>query len=364
MSVVHRLAAHARFTDDSLMARLGRFLDEAGLPEFVQRPGDLIAIKIDVAELGGLSYLRPPLVRAVVEKLMALGADPVLMDTTRLHDTARSVGWDWMQGAEISGYTNAVLGRPLVLGDGPAGSEAELLPVDGDELGGVEIARLITEYAGVVVLSHVTGHPFAGLGGALTGLGIGGCAREGKWRLHAPLVPHVNDNCDGCGRCAGRCLQGAISLVEGRAVIDAERCRGCAYYCVAACPRGALAVSDEQRLAFQKRVVEAASAVHTAAQGRLHFLNFLLDVTPYPDYYPFSDVAIAPDLGVMAATDPVALDQATLDAIEAMTGGAGSLARLTGADAAPMLAYAEQYGLGSRQYELAAGPGQECADGS
>lgn len=369
MSLVHHIDARARYTTDGLMVRLGSFLDEARLDDLIEKKGDLIAIKMEVGELGGLSYLRPPLVRAVMEKVLELGGDPVLMDTTRLNNAARDLSWSWMEGATLNGFTNATLGRPLTIGDGYTGAEGELLPVDGDELGGVEVARAITEYAALIVISHVTGHPFAGLSGALVSLGLGGSAQKGKWRIHAPLKPEVESSkCDGCGLCVDDCLRQAISLDDGKARVDRELCRGCAYYCMASCPRDALSVDRDSTASFQKRVVEAASAVHVAAQGRLHFFNFLLDIAPYPDYYPFSDVAVAPDLGALSSRDPVAIDQATVDLIEAAPGIPGSaaedcgalareggkLARITGVDPAPMLDYAHGYGLGSRRYELSA----------
>lgn len=366
MSVVHRLEARARYTDSSLMVKLGHLLDEARLGDLFKR-GDFVAVKIDAGELGCLSYLRPPLVRAVVEKLLELGADPVIMDTTRLNSTLKGVGWSWLEATAVNGFAAAVLGREVILGDGYTGRESELLPIDGDELGGIEVARTIAECAALIVISHVTGHPFAGLSGALLNLGLGGSAQRGKWRIHAPLRPQVIANkCDGCGLCAERCLRQAIRLDGQRARVDEEICRGCAYYCLASCPRAALAVDRESIGRFQKRVVEAASAVHVAAMGRLHFFNFLLDIVPYPDCYPFSDVAMVPDLGVLSSRDPVAIDQVTVDLIDTAPGlpcsaaedhdalapGPGKLARTAGVDPVEMLEYAHRYGLGTRQYQL------------
>jgi uncharacterized Fe-S center protein len=365
--VVEQLQARSRYTDQGLLLRLGRFLDEVRLEELIEKAGDLIAIKIDVGELGSLGYLRPPLVRAVVEKVLELGGDPLIMDTTRLNNSAGNIGWDWMAAAKVNGYTTASLERAIVLGDGYTGEEGELLPVDGDELGGVEVARSITECAALIVISHVTGHPFAGLSGALLNFGLGCSAQRGKWRIHAPLKPRVEtDKCDGCGLCVDRCIRQAIRLVDGQAQIDEELCRGCAYYCTASCPCDAFAVDGVSALRFQKRVVEAASAVHVAAQGKLRFFNLLLDVVPYPDYYPFSDVAVVPDLGVLSSRDPVAVDQATIDLVDASPGlpgsaaedcraldpGPGKLARITGVDPEAMLGYAQDYGLGSRRYDL------------
>ncbi len=45
---------------------------------------------------------------------------------------------------------------------------------------------------------------------------------------------HIEDWCSGCGRCAERCSQGALSLAGGKAVVDESRCRLCGY-CAEAC---------------------------------------------------------------------------------------------------------------------------------
>ncbi len=46
----------------------------------------------------------------------------------------------------------------------------------------------------------------------------------------------VHDYCEGCGRCAARCRQGAITIVNGRADIDPEKCIFCGY-CARVCPQ-------------------------------------------------------------------------------------------------------------------------------
>lgn len=366
MSLVHYLEARTRYTGGSFMARLGSLLDAAGLEEII-RPKEWIAIKIEVGELGHLGYLRPPLVRAIAEKVLTLGGEPMIVDTTRLNTVGTKLDWTWLEATSANGFALPVIGREPMLADGYTGEEYELLPVEGDELGGVEVARTVAEARALIVVSHVTAHPFAGLSGAVASMGIGCSARPGKWRIHEPLRPMVlAERCDGCGLCIDRCLKRALSL-NGRSVnVDGQLCSGCAYYCTAACPRGALAVDGEAAHHFQRRIVEAAGAVHVAAMGNLHFLNFLLDVGPYPDYYPFSDVAMVPDLGVLSGRDPVAVDQATLDLIdqtpgvacsmaeeaEALAPARGRLGTITGVAPESMLEYAQKFGLGTRSYDL------------
>ena len=46
----------------------------------------------------------------------------------------------------------------------------------------------------------------------------------------------VHDWCEGCGRCAERCRQKAIAVVDGKAKVDPEKCVFCGY-CARACPQ-------------------------------------------------------------------------------------------------------------------------------
>lgn len=46
---------------------------------------------------------------------------------------------------------------------------------------------------------------------------------------------HIEEYCRGCGRCVERCRAGALSIKEGRAVVDEDLCVFCGY-CGAVCP--------------------------------------------------------------------------------------------------------------------------------
>ena len=66
-------------------------------------------------------------------------------------------------------------------------------------------------------------------------------AFEGDWQALEPLSRRkrrlmVHDWCEGCGRCAARCGQGAIHIIGGRAQVDMEKCVLCGY-CAGVCPQ-------------------------------------------------------------------------------------------------------------------------------
>jgi uncharacterized Fe-S center protein len=133
---------------------------------------------------------------------------------------------------------------------------------------------------------------------------------------------------------------------------------------VASCPHGAIGVQfQKDATKLQEKIVEHCAGALSGKEGKVVYLSFLTNMSPDCDCWNFSDASIVADLGVLASTDPVAIDQAAVDLVARAPGLAGSLAEgleagadkfseVTGVDGTPILEYAEQMGLGSRRYEL------------
>ena len=112
-------------------------------------------------------------------------------------------------------------------------------------------------------------------------------------------------------------------------------------------------------------MVEYAFGALKGKEGRLLFINFLMNVTPQCDCAGWSDPLLVPDIGILASTDPVALDTACFDLVSATpslraigehechsAGYDKFQAEHPNTRGYHQVEYAEAIGMGSRQYEL------------
>ena len=222
----------------------------------------------------------------------------------------------------------------------------------------------------LISVAHFKLHDLAGIGGAIKNVGMGSASRRGKMAQHSGISPKVKSKkCIGCGRCMEHCAQTAIALVKknekDKALIDPKKCVGCAE-CLPVCPREAIQVRFDKAIpSFMKKMVEYTAAALSGKQGKAYFINFLTQISPACDCRPHADAPLVRDIGILASTDPVAIDQASTDLINQEPALPGNcLAEPCGPgedkvravynhiDWTVQLDYAESLGLGSRSYEL------------
>jgi uncharacterized Fe-S center protein len=136
---------------------------------------------------------------------------------------------------------------------------------------------------------------------------------------HSSGKPGVQKGlCRGCRKCATECGSDAISYGEDRkAVIDYDKCKGCGR-CVGACNFDAIySLDDSANAELDRKMAEYAAAV---CAGRPCFhVSLVQDISPNCDCHGENDAPILPDIGMFASFDPVALDQACVDACLAAT---------------------------------------------
>ena len=350
---------------ENLFAKLSRLLEAGGLEGMVDR-GDLVALKVHFGEKGGHAYIRPTFLRTIVDRVKELRGRPFLTDSCTLYPGERKEAVSALSCGIENGFAYAVVGAPLVMCDGLRGHSARRVPVAGEILASVDIAAGILEADALIAVSHFKCHELTGFGGALKNLGMGCSSREGKLEQHSNVAPRVAEEYLHRLRRLPQGLQPRGHRdMEGKAHIDPERCVGCGR-CITVCEEKAIQVqwNEEAPLVMKKMAEYAAGALH-GKNGKTLFVNFVTQVSPACDCYGHSDAPIVADQGILVSRDPVALDQACADLVNAAPGLAGT-ALASGCepggdkfrgvhpniDWEVQLAHAEKLGLGSRRYQL------------
>jgi hypothetical protein len=349
----------------NLLDKVGELLSRAKMDRRI-RKNDIVAIKLHFGEIGNCAFLRPVFLRTIVDRVGGVGARPFLTDTNTLYTGGRSNGVSHINTAIRNGFDYAVVGCPIIIADGVRGGSGVRVPIAGDILHEVNIAREIVDADALIVVTHFKGHELAGFGGALKNMGMGCATREGKLSMHSSVCPRISvEQCKGCGLCVELCPAKAVSVSGKKAVIRADQCIGCGE-CIVVCREGAIEAEwNEASDRFQKKMVEHAWGALKEKKERAIFLNFLMQISPTCDCYPHNDMPIVKDIGILASIDPVAIDAASCDLVNSEESVAGSAIKqplgkgedkfrslFPGIDWTVQLGHAEKLQMGERAYRI------------
>ena len=258
-------------------------------------PSGNVAVKISTGEPPASNYLRPELIGELVQLL-----DGTIVEGNTAYGGSRSSSTMHKQVAADHGFTAIA---PFDLLD----EEGE---VEWPVTGGVRLNRAIVgshaeNYSDWVILSHFKGHQMAGYGGAIKNVAIGMSSPSGKVYVHT----------------AGTKTSGSIWYSDQDAWIEAlpEMVSG---------------------------VVDHVGADHIIYINVMNRLSVDCDCNGYPAEPDIHDI------GILASTDPVALDQACIDLVYQAEGNASLVRRIEQQHGIHALEHGEEIGLGSRTYEL------------
>ena len=215
-----------------------------------------------------------------------------------------------------NGFTPLTVGCPVIIGDGLKGTDDINVPVDGGEyVTEAKIGRAIMDADVFISLTHFKGHEMTGFGGAIKNIGMGCGSRAGKTEQHSNGKPYISEElCRGCRRCLRECANNGLVFDETvkKMHVDLNNCVGCSR-CLGACNFDAIQFNDNNANA----VLNCKMAEYTKAvvDGRPHFhVSLVVDVSPNCDCHGENDAPILPNIGMFASFDPLALDQACVDA--------------------------------------------------
>lgn len=350
---------------NNIMAKLNTLIEASGLDQTIQKR-DLVAVKLHFGELGNAAFIRPIYLRTIVKAINNRGGVPFLTDANTLYAGTRSDAPRHLATALRNGFAFSVVEAPLVIADGLRGKSDVPIDIYGKHFESVYIGKEIVEADALISVAHFKGHELSGFGGAIKNTGMGCASRKGKLAMHSTVSPQVNaENCIGCAECVDHCSQQALAITEEKAIVDEARCIGCGE-CILICPNEAIAIKWDQEIPdFLEALVEYTAGVMKNKAGKALFINFIADVSPACDCYPANDAPIVKNIGVVAGTDLVALDQASVDLVNAEPALVGTKLTVNteaGGDKFKglypnvewriQLEYAENIGLGSRRYEM------------
>lgn len=341
---------HAK-AGDSILAKFERLIEKAGIDQ-IDFKDKFVAVKVHFGEVGNMAFLRHQYAKVLCDHIKARGGKPFLTDCNTLYVGYRNNALNHLDAAFINGYNPLSTGVHTIIADGLRGTDEREIPVVGGEyVKEAKIGAAVAEADIIVSLTHFKGHVNAGFGGALKNIGMGCGSKKGKMEMHSSGTPRIDGGkCIGCGMCVDHCANDGVHVVDGTAVIDEGHCVGCGY-CIAYCPAGAIMTKwDEAKPVMNKKIAEYTKAV---LDGKPSFhVSLVLDVSPDCDCERHNDVPVIPNVGMFASFDPVALDQACVDAANKQPVIQGSKAdpqvkeasasdHIDGARAIPEQAYSE-----------------------
>ena len=258
-----------------------------------------VAVKISTGEPGGHNFLQPALIAPLVQKL-----EGTIVECNTAYEGRRNTSEAHWQTFKDHGFAAIA---PCDLMD----EEGELvLPVrNGRHLKENYVGGHLSRYDSMLVLSHFKGHAMGGFGGALKNVAIGVASAFGKGHIHCNGQP--------CTKFEDLFTADHDFFLESMAdadsaVIDYMGTRNMAY------------VSVANRLS----------------------VDCDCDAHPHDPEMP--------DIGIFASLDPVAVDQACVDAVYASPdpGKAALIERMESRNGIHTVEAAAALGLGIREYEL------------
>ncbi len=254
-----------------------------------------VAVKIHSGEEGNQNYLRPDYLKEIVDYV---GGTVVECNTA--YDGERNTTEKHLHLIENHGWSK-VFKFDLLDATGP---DIELDIPNGVRIKKNYIGKDFSKYDSMLIVSHFKGHPMGGFGGALKQLSIGCASGYGKLYIH------------GAG--------------DTKVGFDAEQ--------------------DS----FLESMADAAGSVIKYFNGKILYINVMRNLSVDCDCCAVAEDPCMKDIGILASTDPVAIDQACIDLIYSSKdpGRDHFVERVESKHGIHTIETAAKIGYGSREYEL------------
>ena len=265
----------------------------------VNLPGK-VAVKLHSGEEGNQNYIRPEFVKAIVEKV-----NGTVVECNTAYEGARNSTEKHEKLIKDHGWTK-YFDVDIMDAEGP---DLVLEIPNGKVIKENFVGKDIEKYDSMLVLSHFKGHPMGGYGGALKQLSIGCASSEGKSWIHS-----------------------AGQSKDQTKIWDN------------------LPEQDK----FLESMADAASSVVKHFGKNIVFINVMCNLSVDCDCCAVAEDPCMKDIGILASTDPIAIDQACIDLVynSKDPGRDHFVERVERQNGRHTIEAAAELGFGTREYEL------------
>lgn len=258
-------------------------------------PGN-VAVKVHSGEPGNQNFLRPDFWKPVLDEV-----DGTIVECNTAYEGRRNTTAKHWDTIKVHGWDSY---WPVDLMD-EEGPDLELAIPNGRMIQKNYVGKNITKYDSMLVLSHFKGHPMGGFGGAIKQLSIGVASSYGKAYIHGAGEPEK------------------------------------------------IWTADHD--SFLESMADAASSVVDYFKGNIAYVNVMKNMSVDCDCCEVAEDPCMKDIGILASVDPIAIDQACIDLVNAAKddpGQAHLLERINSRNGVHTIEAAAALGYGSREYEL------------
>ena len=265
----------------------------------IKLPGK-VAVKMHSGEKGNKNYLRPDFVKDVINYVKG-----TVVECNTAYEGARNSTQKHKELIKEHEW-DKYFSFDLLDEEGP---DMELDIPNGLVLKKNYVGKDLKEYDSLLVLSHFKGHAMGGYGGALKQLSIGCASSAGKTLIHT-----------------------AGATEDQRELFNN--------------------LPEQDR--FLEAMADAASSVVNYFKGNAAYINVMKNISVDCDCDCNAKAPCMKDIGILASTDPIAVDQACLDLVYNSDdpGRDELIERIESRHGVHTIEAASKLGFGSREYEL------------
>lgn len=259
-----------------------------------------VAVKVHSGEAGNQNYLRPEFMKDIVEYV-----DGTIVECNTAYEGERNVTDKHVALMKKHGWSE-VFDVDILDAEEP---DLVLDIPNGKVIQENYVGKNMSNYDSMLVVSHFKGHPMGGYGGALKQLSIGCASSRGKSWIHSAGI--TTDQ---------------TKLWDNTAEQDK----------------------------FLEAMADAAKSVVDFFGDKIAYINIMCNMSVDCDCCAVAEDPCMPDIGILASTDPVALDKACVDLVKNSTaeGKDHLLERIESRHGTHTIDAAEELGIGTQDYEL------------